>query len=234
MLSINTKRLHNFLRKINDTCTLFKRSAMAILIRISVTFTCFIMLFACTKKQGGIERPPYHRPDTIKPKDYFPVYPGSFWKYLNKDGDTVRHFTESTYKKHTCNEVDTSVVPFLIDEFGSRPIYGYNEDSEFRPAMNGMRDIRLTPILSENIGFTFPRGGFDSRYGDKRAILTVKEKKLINMDSVIILEGKSDYLNINIVQHYTKNIGLTFSCDVNYVTKDTVKLLRLISFHINK
>jgi hypothetical protein len=202
-----------------------KGSALVLLVVI------FLLCF-CTKKVGS-RLAVYPPIEMVEPRPYFPVFPGSYWVYLNHKGDTVRHFTEPGYKKHCYLQPDTFLVPFLNDG-ASRPIYGYNEISEFRPLNYGISPYRQTPILSETVGFAFLRGGFDSRYGDRRAKLMVVEKKLVGNDSVLILNGIVATNNLKIVQHYTRDVGLTYWCDVDSITQDTINYLKILEYKINR
>jgi len=99
-----------------------KNSAFIILI--------FVFLFACKKDIPVTEPDPVNNMngyDTLKPLNYYPVYPGSYWRYLENDTDTVIQSTSSNYLPHSYlsykglddygNYVeqysDTVYVPFL-------------------------------------------------------------------------------------------------------------------------
>jgi hypothetical protein len=174
--------------------------------------------------------------DTIKPLRYYPVFPGSFWTYLNEKNDTVKYYTFGNYMKDCFAPgfTDTVFVPFLVKpKYGPAPIYQYDQISHFTPYVYGQASDKRTPILSEIQDKTFKRGGTDFRYSDYRATMLVIGKFKINNDSVLILKGYSGLEFGVFHEHYTKDIGLTLSYATDSITNDTISKLRLINYYIN-
>ncbi|MBL7931487.1 MAG: hypothetical protein JNL60_06280 [Bacteroidia bacterium] len=197
--------------------------------------TC--ILIACKKgKQTEPEPNVYHQPETLKPLSYYPMFPGSYWIYLNQKGDSVKFVTDNTYKKHCYNRSveDTVLVPFLKGPGDSEghPIYQYDVISEFPPRLDNKPVLKRTTYISEVVGKQFKRGGFDSRYGDHRDVFTVKEKIKLNNDSVLVITGGNFVYSHT--ERYAKNVGLIWSCKVDSSSKDTIERLSLVKFYINR
>lgn len=184
--------------------------------------------------------------DTLKPLNYYPIYPGSYWKYLRNDTDTIVFNASQTYIKHNYikwqgfdnngNWVkeysDTVYVPFL----NNNPIYQYNKIEHILPPLG---DFYITwPIVSEEVGFIFNREWNDPRLGDYNEKVVVKQKTVNSKnDSVIILRGhwmNGASKNCISIQEYTKNIGLSSHIKIDTVSMDTIYKLQLIDYHINK
>ncbi len=218
-----------------------KNSAFIILI--------FVFLFACKKDIPVTEPDPVNNVngyDTLKPLNYYPVYPGSYWKYLENDTDTVIHSTSSSYLPHSYlsykgldgygNYVeqysDTVYVPFL----NNNPIYQYHKIQYVAPPFGG--NYTQWPILSETVGFQFERNWEETQYGDFREHVKVVQKTVNNdQDSVIILKGHwvlGPNINKITTEVYIKDIGLSSHFLIDTVAMDTINKLQLINYHINK
>jgi hypothetical protein len=175
--------------------------------------------------------------DTLEPRAYYPVFPGSSWVYVNQNNDTVKHFTLPAYKAHQIGDNAGQVVfvPFLNrGEATPSPIYQYDEIVSYRPYTPPDEEFHQVPFMSEIIGDKISRGSRDFRMTDVRTTVTVTAKTFINGDSVLILTGtyhtKAGVFN----ERYTKNVGLTFYSSINPTTGDTIEKLRLIRANINR
>lgn len=185
--------------------------------------------------------------DTIKPKDYFPVYPGSWWKYKINDTSSIIDSTCNVYKQNSYvisrdwDDVptysDTLYVPFL----NGCPIYGYYKVEYIAPPFGDY--YKKWPILSETIGYEFDRGWTDYRHGDQNEHVKVVQKILRNNDSIIILKGHwvpNDFnmeggnLNNISIQEYKKYVGLTNYYLIDTTINDTIYKKVLIDYFINK
>jgi hypothetical protein len=190
--------------------------------------------------------------DTIFPKAYLPVYPGSWWKYCINDNTYAIDSVSLKYKLHSYQFLpeekmdengnfiqdftDSAYVPFL----NSEPIYGYDKIEWVRPPFGNY--YCKWPILSETIGSEFDREWVDGRWGDCAEHLKVEEKIVRNNDSIIVLKGRwglcdlggkeEDTMRISI-QEYTKNIGLTKYFIIDTIKQDTLYKKILIDFYIN-
>ena len=59
------------------------------------------------------------------PRSYFPAYPGSYWKYLDDNNDTITSSTLSNYcKDYYTSGLDTSET-YLVPFYDGTPIWGY-------------------------------------------------------------------------------------------------------------
>src|SRR6185295_7735575 len=86
--------------------------------RLSYLLAILFLIVSC-KKEKSIS--------TIYPLSFYPVYPGSFWKYLENDTDTVVSSTASDYIEtgFRMNNGKTAYtyVPYLDNE----PIFQYQK-----------------------------------------------------------------------------------------------------------
>src|SRR3954469_8033225 len=196
-----------------------------------------------TQPEDTNEIPTPTVPDTINPRSYYPIYPGSYWKYVVNDTDTVTSNASLTYLKNSYIEFkryetgstkaitgpsDTVYVPFL----DGQPVYGYGKvEHENEYYING-DFFTIWPILSEKVGDEFNRGSTNSKYGDFNEHVEVL-KKTINSagDSIIVLKGHwvwgPNTNNIS-TQIFIKNIGLASFVIVDTVKPDTLYKKRLI------
>ncbi len=188
--------------------------------------------------------------DTIWPKSYFPVYPGSSWKYMYNDSNIIEYTTSPAFMKHSymisdiidyssgspkhvITYSDTVLVPF----YRGSPVYGYDKIDCNQPPYFPLQCYKW-PFLSENAGDVFTSGWADTRFGDFRTYYTVIGKtQNSNGDSVLTIKGHHVYgpsaRTIETLQ-YIKNVGLAFRYDLDSLTNDTLFKLRLKEYHINK
>ncbi|MBU1008708.1 MAG: hypothetical protein KKD74_01110 [Bacteroidetes bacterium] len=202
---------------------------------------CVILLIAltsCRKKPHDV-LPYVNQYDTIKPLAYFPVYPGSWWKYENYSHQLVTDSVSIAYVLHYYNiaydgshpeNSDSTYVPLLHGE----PVYGYHKIECMRPPFG--QQCTKWPIISEQIGFSFPRGWSDTRYGDFMEHVVVKQKTFNGQDSVLILEGHWVY-GPNTAQkrrqEFVKGIGLAYDIVTDTLTQDTLYQRKLIDYFVN-
>lgn len=207
--------------------------------KISVVFGMLLFFTACKKHnstQTGKTNLTY---DTIKPLSYFPAYPGSYWKYIDSNNDTIVYKTDSIYKKD--NYVigaaafvsDTFYVPFY-DGF---PIWGY--ESHTGPISNS-GSYPLTRILSD----TLPVGSDWVIYNWSG---TAVNRKISAKDTTIVIQGTSYFPTIVVEEYYsagiftftwiarryyTQNIGLIRE-DIHNLNSNTVNSRLLAEYFIN-
>ena len=184
--------------------------------------------------------------ETIKPLDYFPVYPGSWWKYRINDTlisiDTVSkeyqlhsYPNQPEYYDENGNIVQEFSDPVYVPFFNSRPIYGYDKIEWIRPPF-GDYWVKW-PILSETVGFKFERNWEDKRYGDFTEKVEVSQKIFNGSDSVLILEGhwiEGPHVKNESYQEYFKGIGLYHEYMIDTTSNDTVYRKLLMDWFINK
>src|SRR5688572_24102521 len=89
-----------------------------------------ILSFAC-KKSEDPGMPPSRPLDTIKPNPYFPVYPGSWWKYRNDKGDTSSLASGPAYVMDYYSYVDENIMDrvyaAMVPVYAGRKIWGRRE-----------------------------------------------------------------------------------------------------------
>lgn len=181
--------------------------------------------------------------DTIQPRSYYPVYPGSWWQYVVNDSTTTHYSVSSTYLPHSYMDTpnymstgsssdysDTAYVPFL----NSNPIYGYEKIVHIDDPFGNY--YTRWPILKETVGFEFDRDWTDTRYGDFNEKVKVIDKYFNGQDSILVLKGHWIYgPNISHIsyQKYAKNIGLTTEHIIDTVANDTLYKKYLVNYFIN-
>jgi hypothetical protein len=199
--------------------------------------------------------------DTIKPLSYFPVFPGSYWRYviyknfnddISFDSETDTSYSydsvSSEYLLHSYlimpdwdlnNNVyierysDTVYVPFLNGE----PIYGYNRIDE-AAQLSAPTYYQKYPFLSETLGDKFYTHYYDPRWDYLGPYMEVVEKKVdTHNDSIIVLRGDyyGNYNNYVVDNYiYKKDVGLVFYYVTSKVHTDTLYRKKLIDYYIKK
>lgn len=185
--------------------------------------------------------------DIIEPLDYFPVYPGSWWKYTINDTLISIDSVSKEYQLHSYqtspegySDANGKLVrefsdPVYVPFFNSRPIYGYEKIEWVRPPFGDY--YMKWPILTETAGFNFERNWEDKRYGDFTEKVEVRQKIFNGSDSVLILEGHWIYgpnVKNKSYQEYFKGIGLYNEYVIDTTTNDTVYKKLLTDWFINK
>jgi hypothetical protein len=203
-------------------------------------FICIIIGLMSCNKPGDNSLPPEPL-DTIHPLPYYPVYPGSFWKYVDSNDDTLVIMTDSVYRKdwYTPDEdhkPDTAYVPFC-DQVG---VWGYmahtGEDLDV---------YCFTRILSDSL--PVGAGWYISYIQFEPYLYEYDERQIITIDTTIEIFGRSFFPTIIIREYhvlsdvygyktferyYTKDIGLVKEEQfINYDSLVNTRLL--IGYHIN-
>ncbi len=193
-----------------------------------------VVIVSCKKEQETIEIAE-HKYDTINAKGYYPVYPGSWWKYQINDTGIAISSVSAGYQLHSFRTGDSEYsdsvyVPFL----DSKPIYGYEKVEHIQPPFGDY--YTKWPILSETVGFTFDREWTDKLYGDFAEKVEVKSKIFNGTDSLLILEGHWVYGPNTTKKNYrefVKGIGLTKEIILDTVTMDTLYKKILADHFVN-
>ena len=184
-------------------------------------------LLSCEKQNVSGTEPINETYDTIKPLEYFPAYPGSYWVYNN--GDTLKVSDE--YEIYIYNSADfdaepkydTIVVPKLILNgfYNSLDTFAFvKQYSISKPKNSGYRDPAFKGILSVTEGAEFTIGAVYQ--GHRWVGKTIKKDTVIEIvntlytDVIITIqydEACTDFGNIpeecaTIKEYYAKNIGL--------------------------
>jgi hypothetical protein len=197
--------------------------------------------FSCEKK--GNEDPPKNELsyDTIFPKDYLPVYPGSYWKYLDEKEDTIMsqtsdHYLLDYYEYQTAGYISDS---FFVPVLDNVPIWGYKAHSE---PISHAGSYPFTLILNDtsNIGYNWQIAYWMGN--ENRRIIIAKDTIIqlstsFKFDSVIVVkEYQSQPENVPewwYKRYYAKYVGMIkeeywFSYDSTY------KIKELFEYFINR
>jgi len=191
-------------------------------------------LIACNKEND------YRK---IEPGSYFPVYPGSWWKYIINDSTIIKDSTSVDYKLDClppeCNE--QVYVPVYYSANNSPiaingPVYKYHRIINYPKRGPGSQ---LWPILSETIGFSFDVLPYEVAHSPYIERATVKAKVFNGQDSILIITGHfednygNDTLPLKRHREFTRNIGLTMNVLYDTIKMDTIYKCILIEHYIN-
>ena len=169
--------------------------------------------------------------DTIKPLDYFPAYPGSYWIY--DDNDTLK--VADQYEKYIFNsagytaepDYDTLILPKLIlnGVFNSPQTFAYVNGYSISQSTGNYRDPAFKDILSVNQGDELIIGGAVQGHQIRG--------RVVKTDTTIEVNG-SIYENVIITIHfdnYWSGYGMTeteYAFEREYFAKDVGLIKREI------
>jgi len=198
-------------------------------------FLLIFLLIACNKEDN-------YR--IIEPGSYFPVYPGSWWKYIINDSTIIKDSTSENYMlKSLPPEYSEQVyVPIYYSASGSPvaingPVYKYHKIINYPKRGPGSQ---LWPILSETIGYSFDVTPYDVTHNPVIERATVQAKIYNGQDSILIITGHfedvygTDTLPLKRHREFIKNIGLSMNVLYDTVKMDTVYKGMLLDYYINK
>jgi hypothetical protein len=169
--------------------------------------------FSCTKDKI---KPP---PQTIYPLSYLPVYPGSSWKYINENNDTVVYSTETDYKLHSYKSNGSQTDPAYVPIWNGKPVYGYSTPQQITsPAFSDeyRRGLTLVKYVSATEGENWTV--YHEQYGSHwRVVIKIDTSITIgslHFDHVIVVNDSS-----------AAYAGPTFLIQTSYYARD-VGLIR--------
>lgn len=171
--------------------------------------------------------------DTIFPNSYFPAYPGSYWRYLNANNDTVLIETSSEYELDRYTFYlniysDYYYVPF----YNGIPIYEYKE--HLAPTSFGHQDP-LVRIVSDTlmVGNSWVSGPWGDHPQRRRVIVAMDTVVTINgIDygpTIVVAEYVPDFTFWK--KYYTKDIGIVKEEWFGY---DTLHSKHILDYYINQ
>lgn len=202
-------------------------------------FSMLIVIAACTKDvvPDPVPNPPSY--NTLEPFSYFPAYPGSFWKYVDSNGDTTLKETAPSYQAdhYTFGSAAYVSDTFLVPFYDGIPIWGY--EAHTGPISNS-GSYPFTRIVSDSL----PVGSswFISYWSG-----TAISRKIIAKDTSLVINGNTYAPTIAVEEYfsqgpssyiwlarrfYTKNIGLVRE-DIFNTSDSTVNTKELIDFFVN-
>jgi hypothetical protein len=206
-----------------------------------------LVLTACTKDKdlspAPVEQPAQPSYETIQPSSsYFPVFPGSWWKYINKDGDTVKYYVESSYRQNTYSVYDysnpqkakavTAYVPFYVEDGNAGIAIWGNKQHIWN---TNMYSAPLFTIIDE----AAPVGGRWGTCPSRNHITYTSE--VLAKDTILTVNGQT-YEHVIRVSYWSTWNGLNSTVGEvsDYFAKDVGKIrieaqgLSLVDYFINK
>jgi hypothetical protein len=200
---------------------------------ISFLLCFFFLVISCHKEDKDIY-------PVIYPGTYFPVYPNSWWKYMDQDSNITSH---SVHPAFQLNNYITGMIdfdkptysdPFYVPFYDGTPIYYYDK---IGPGGGYPFDgsFKRWPILSEQIGFTFQKEWVDPRLSQPVEMVVVKGKYFNGIDSILVQESHWT-MNVNdaiTTQEWAKNIGLILQFCRDTITGDTLSKTWLVDYYVS-
>lgn len=211
---------------------------------IYIVFILIVLFytFSCSKKKVEFPElePPVKIVDTLFPLEYFPAYPGSYWTYFDSVSNTTItcktdsvYKTDSYYDAHDGAYTDEHYVPYYC----GYPVYHYS----FRVTPSSVKDSYFTTFLNNPLQLN---SSWCESYASNPYTYC---KKIVTMDTTIVLNGISYYPTLIAVryapgtspeihfykQYYTKDIGLIKEIQY-YGSNFTInKSIEIVDYHIN-
>ncbi len=201
-----------------------------------VFFFSLLIFWACSQ-ENDLGRPTYAHP-TIEPLPYLPVYPGSYWIYVDSKGDTIVKSSAKEYRSVSADcqgSEDSIMVPFYDGMY----IHGYNYImcTDYPLAKNKrfhgiLRDDSVGTLVQY---WSIPRGFNSTQIIERRDFSLIVNGE--QYDSVLVVldysSGGGLYNNDPYIEnsrkYYAKNVGLILEEGGNYVTRKA-----LIAYYINR
>jgi hypothetical protein len=193
-----------------------------------------IILFVLSCKNDKSESP---EPviETVYPLPYFPLYPGSWWTYVNENGDSIETITISDYQQHsyadiTQNGAQTSVVK--IPFWDQYPMYGYSYPKKVRPDDNGLTLVAFLTTQKGDQWIIIDNNG-DVASRETITIDTSITVCGVQYDNVICVYDYWESISDSIPKmflsswFYAENVGLIMQHSYNGGE------MRLSAFHVN-
>lgn len=174
--------------------------------RSTYIFILIIILASCKKESDSGPGPVPQGYDTIFPLSYFPVYPGSYWVYVDSMLDTATIRTDSLYRLDHYYTSDTFYVPI----YEGTPIWGYEAHTG---PISHSGSYPLTRILSD----TLPVG---SSWVIHHWMGTGISRKIVARDTGIIVFGNKYEPTIIIEEYYSEGPPTYIWIARRYYTKD--------------
>lgn len=225
------------------------------IMKTTLLFGPLLVLIGLISCKNNKEIKPEKIADTIKPLDYFPAFPGSYWIYDNNDTLKVA----GQYEKYIFNSAaytaepnyDTLILPKLILNgiFNPNDTYAYVMEYSISKSLgSSYRDPAFKGLLSLTEGAEFTIGGAFQAY--KITGKTIKVDTTINIGTRkfenVIMTIQFDYGCVSgtggtpescatVREYYAKNVGLIKRETRNYpIEIDFVKDIELVKYEIKK
>lgn len=202
-----------------------------------------VSIFACTKDKTLTNNNPATTNvtsyDTIFPLNYFPVFPGSWWKYVDSNNDTTIVKTDSVYQQdyYTVGSAAYVSDTFFVPIYNNIPIWSYEAHTG---PISHSGSYPLTRILSDSL----PVGSnwiISNWSGTQISRKIIAKDTTISISSnsynpTIVIEEYFSYGPPNYIwiarRYYTKNIGMIKE-DLYNSIDSTVNSKQIIGYFIN-
>jgi hypothetical protein len=149
-----------------------------------------ILLISCDNPPNSSEPPVY---DTLFPLSYFPAYPGSYWKYVDINGDTTVSSTDSVYHLDSYQVYpDLPVNYAIVPVYDGKPVWGYSLHSE-SPSSSLFHE-KLRPVLK-----TGPINTYWDIYHDH---LFSTRRMLVATDTTVVIGSTSYYPTLVVMEYW--------------------------------
>lgn len=205
------------------------------------TLFCLLLLLgsSCKKNLPFDEDTPV---DTLFPKAYYPIYPGSWWRYQRLSNATFYTETAGAYTEASISYNNYHSKPYIVPTMNGKPYFGYGVHRTFSSYHQPY--IVFTHILSETQGelwdFQFdyidPRvnGGTGIQRRTDSVGLTKNMDAGVFTDVIKILEfnGRPPYQRN--YYYFAKDVGLIESGTYAPNSLQMIPQIRIDSFFINR
>ncbi|MFZ6052583.1 hypothetical protein [Halocola ammonii] len=201
-------------------------------------FMILVVLLSCGKEEDYTPYP------VIKPLEYFPVYPGSWWRYVDSNNDTTTIKTAPEYQLDAYKITSAAFESdsFYVPVYDGTPIWQYH--AHVGPiSHSGSTPLRRILYDTTAIGYNWSVYNWGG---------TAKRRKLVARDTSISISSTIYHPTILIEEYYTqgppnyypgyiwvarryytKDIGLIKE-DLYDYQNDSVTTKEIIDFHINQ
>jgi hypothetical protein len=198
---------------------------------LSLCSLSLLLFSSCNRDSDALFPGPL---DTIKPKPYLPIYPGSWWKYVDANGDTVLQTTGAHYVRDTLCWREPDGIhftkPSYVPVWNGKPTWGYTQQGHTGSIEGTL--YYTADVLRETVGgqWTVEYSQGDPRWETPGIVRDVMATGLtMNVDSlsftdVIKVRESSFYPRY---LYYARDVGLikTEKVIANYQVVDDLKLV---------
>ncbi len=213
-----------------------------------------VNLTSCKKKTTTVNLGKISEADTaalgiVEPLPYFPVYPGSYWKYSNGSmSSTDARYQKDSYTVTISNSPDqggNKSYPsgrYYVPVYNGQFVWGYcihNDQAIFSSI--GMPSQPLIPVVSETMAVG---SGWMTSFSSHRGTTS----GIMARDTTITISGVDYYPTIVVLHcifdnnktipsgrsYYTKNIGLVKTETFDIWSGAVIAETHLVDYFINK
>jgi hypothetical protein len=182
----------------------------------------------------------------IKPNDYFPFYPGSYWTYSN-DSNKIFFYASNSYYKYQSYYYKAN--PIMLNSLENIPISGssllfldnfYNfictdKKEEYNFKLRARGDFRYNPpTFNYSLKLLGHLDAIDIN-GKAFKDIFINEFKIVELFSQSSTIIPNDHLLINTINYYAKDVGIILQKKVivnDSLPNDTIVTRKLVDYRI--